>query len=346
MIGMALGASIHYQSSVGGFSGALGAGFTFIGLAAIVGVSGLIAVIAALIHRTSASFAFGAFAGGLVIGGLLGTLVGPTYREPIAATGTVKVVLTEPTALEWTSRATCTSVENGSAIASVRADELATLGGHVVWLRASGLVDGTTQPRDLIIGQPMDPDSTPPYPYREYAATGSALTIDQTGVDQRSGTIHFTDLALVDGPPFPLTPPAAHLAGRVEWTCELPAAQGGPDPAVIGRIEGDLSMLALDGGFGVVFQLGGDCADPNLGLSNWVGMATTTNGQKVRGEMQIDSVTTTIALYLDPNAKDTPYRIKFPTEASPGKGSFGLLQPMTTSEFGELKVVGQWHCRS
>ena len=119
VIGVASGASIHYQSSIGGLGGALSAGFAFLGLAAIAGVSGVVALIAALVHRSGVSIVVAAFAGGLVLGGLAGSLVGPTYREPTTATGSVKVVLTEPTVSEWSGRVTCTSVANGSVIAGV-----------------------------------------------------------------------------------------------------------------------------------------------------------------------------------------------------------------------------------
>jgi hypothetical protein len=145
--------------------------------------------------------------------------------------------------------------------------------------------------------------------------------------------------------PFPLDPPAAHLAGRIEWACELAADQGGPDPNIVGRLEGELSMTALDGGFGAAFQLEGDCADADNGLSYWTGRATATDGRQVRGEIQLDGDTTTVALYLDPDAKDTQYRIRFQNGSSPGKESWGFLEPMQTSEFGELKIIGDWRCR-
>ena len=44
--------------------------------------------------------------------------------------------------------------------------------------------------------------------------------------------------------------------------------------------------------------------------------------------------------------KDTPYRILFENPTSPGKGSSGFLEPMQTTEFGELKVIGEWTCRA
>jgi len=96
----------------------------------------------------------------------------------------------------------------------------------------------------------------------------------------------------------------------------------------------------------VGFPLGGDCDDGDFGLSSWAGRAVATNGNEVRAEIQLDAATTVVALYLDPDAKDTPYRIQFPTESSPGKAASGLLQPMLTAEFGELKVIGEWRCRS
>jgi len=345
VIGASAGASLHYQSSVGGLDGALAGAFTFVGLAAAVGVSALIALIAALIHRTGVALAFAAFAGGLVLGGVAGLIVGPTYQPPTIATGTVKVVLTQP-AVEWTSRASCISVENGSTIATVRASEVATLDDQAVWLTV-GLGDDASGPARLEIGQPADSDRTPPYPYRAYVATGPGLSAETPSDGRRAGVMRFADLALAEGPPFPLDPPVSHLAGRVEWTCELPAAQGGPDPEVIGRLEGHLSMIAVAGDFGVDFALEGDCRDPFFGLSDWTGLAKATNGRQVRGEMQLEGEDVIVALYLDPDSKETPYRIRFPRESGgPGKTAMGLLQPMQTAEFGELKIIGEWRCRT
>ena len=217
LIGILIGNSIHYQSSVGGLGAVLGSAFAVVQIAGSVGICALIAVIAAVVHRTGVAVVFGALAGGLVIGGVLGGLTGSSYRPPIVTDATVKIMFTAPTAVQWSDTATCTSIENGSAIASVSSERVTTLGGQAVWLRLD-LGNGPA-PAGLTIGQPLDEERTPPFAYREYGAAGPSLGTAELGADGRSGTVRFTDLALVTGPPLPLDPPASHLAGRVEWTC-------------------------------------------------------------------------------------------------------------------------------
>lgn len=173
VIGFVAGSSIHYQTSRGGLSGALAAGMSFAAIAIVVVLMGVTALVAGLTHRRGALVIIGAIAVGLVSGGLLGTLVGPTYREPLTATGSVKVVFTTPTTAAWNGTASCTSVENGTAIASIR----------------------------------------------EYGAAGPSLGKAEFRPDRRTGSITFTDLALITGPPLPQDPPTRHLAGRVEWSC-------------------------------------------------------------------------------------------------------------------------------
>jgi hypothetical protein len=221
-IGLAAGSWIHYQRSLAGLGGVLGTAVGGAGILSLLGAAVAIALVAAILRRRAIVTASAAFAIGVVVGGLAGSTTGPTFHPAVAGPGTATVVLTQPAALEWRGDATCTTIENGAAIVTVRAPTLTRLGGQVVWLTLT-IGDGAAVASELSIGQPLDPDASPPYPYRAYSAAEPALTSEVTGADRRAGTIRFADLVLTEGPVLPLDPPAAHLAGRAEWSCE-PAA--------------------------------------------------------------------------------------------------------------------------
>ena len=182
----------------------------------------MIAIVATILRRPAVVAASAALVAGLVAGGLAGSATGPTFHPAIDSRGTVTVVLTQPAALEWRGDTTCTTIENGAALATVRAPALTRLGGQVVWLTLT-IGDGAAVASELSVGQPLDPDASPPYPYRAYSATEPALTTQVMGADRRTGTILFTDLALAEGPVLPLVPSAEHLVGRVDWSCESAA---------------------------------------------------------------------------------------------------------------------------
>jgi len=215
VIGVIAGSWIHYQSSLGGFA-SLGAGYGFLALAAVIGASALIALVAALVHRNGVALAFAVFAGALILGGVAGWSAGPTYRAPHGVKGTVTLVVSEPTAIEWSSPAKCRTIANGKAIASVHASPLTTLDGNDVWLTL-GLGDEAETATELEIGQ----GENGPYQYRRYAATERTIALDERDPDRRGGTIHFADLALVEGPPLPLQALGAHLVGRLDWDCGI-----------------------------------------------------------------------------------------------------------------------------
>jgi hypothetical protein len=221
-LGLAAGSWIHYQRSLGGLGGVLGSAVGSAGILLLLGAAVAIALVAAILRRPAVVAASAALVAGLVFGGLAGSTVGPTFRPAMDVPGTASVVLTSPAAIEWRGDTTCTTIENGAAMATVRARALTRLGGQVVWLTMT-IGDGAAVASELSIGQPLDPDASPPYPYRAYSATEPTLTTEVTAADRRTETIRFTDMALAEGPALPLDPPAAHLAGRVEWSCE-PAA--------------------------------------------------------------------------------------------------------------------------
>jgi hypothetical protein len=221
-IGLAAGSWTHYQRSLGGLGGVLGSAVGSAGILLLLGAAVVIAIVAAVLRRPAVVAASAALAAGVVVGSLGGSATGPTFHPAIDSGGTVTVVLTQPVTLEWRGDTTCTTIENGAAIATVRAPAVTRLRGQVVWLTLT-IGDGAAVGSELSIGQPLDPDASPPYPYRAYSAIEPALTTEATGADRRTGTIRFTDLALAEGPVLPLDPPAGHLVGRVEWSCE-PAA--------------------------------------------------------------------------------------------------------------------------
>lgn len=228
-VGALDGRLIAYQASVGGLSGALGAGllvFATLGgvllLLFVVAFAGIVrrrATAAAIRRIVLGSAALGA---GIAVGNVTAPFTGGVYRQPVvlASTGTITVSLDgladayQPTPK---GQASCASVADGTDVAEITGLELGLLrglhlrgtvslapGGETV-AGVSFWIDGADLPAEVAQPAWSGPITTSPRPSgdRGGVATFDSVTLSRDPkLPQPSGGLPET------------------LRGSVAWTCE------------------------------------------------------------------------------------------------------------------------------
>lgn len=238
VMGVLVGRSIAYSKSVGGLGGAFEAAFLSFFLIVAIIVLVLIALIAMKVRHGHMSqpiatilAAAGLLAAGAVGGHTTAAAFGGLYREPVVleAAGQTTIDLQTgdtPFTPLVAGEASCSSVPDGRAVASITALELGDLGsgGLRATLHLADVASDSPTAEFWIDGGDLPEGSTQP-------TWNGPVRITEIGPDGATGKLIFTNLEGFSNDPAlkgPESPSAASgpvgwpstLSGVMGWTCE------------------------------------------------------------------------------------------------------------------------------